>query len=54
MAIRIPWFLSTSAVAGRRPRPKDFKYMELPGADHGTVITQSMPEIFKFFKDHTK
>ena len=33
---------------------KDFKYMELPGADHGTVITQSMPEIFKFFKDHAK
>jgi poly(3-hydroxybutyrate) depolymerase len=33
---------------------KDFKYMELPGADHGTVITQSMPEIFKFFKDHTR
>jgi len=33
---------------------KDFKYMELPGADHGTVITHSMPAIFKFFKDHTK
>ena len=33
---------------------KDFKYMEIPGADHGTVITQSMPEIFQFFKDHTK
>ena len=33
---------------------KDFKYMELPGADHGTVITQSMPEIFKFFKDRTR
>jgi len=33
---------------------KDFKYLELPGADHGTVITQSMPEIFKFFKARTK
>jgi hypothetical protein len=22
---------------------KDFKYIELRGADHGTVITQSMP-----------
>jgi hypothetical protein len=33
---------------------KDFKYMEIPGADHGTVITQSMPEIFKFFKDRTR
>ncbi len=33
---------------------KDFKYLELPGADHGTVITQSMPEIFRFFKEHTR
>ncbi|MEO5926258.1 MAG: alpha/beta hydrolase-fold protein [Bryobacteraceae bacterium] len=33
---------------------KDFKYMELPGADHGTVITQTMPEIFKFFKARTR
>ena len=33
---------------------KDFKYLELPGADHGTVITQSMPEIFKFFKEHSR
>jgi poly(3-hydroxybutyrate) depolymerase len=33
---------------------KDFKYMELPGADHGTVITQSMPAIFQFFKEHTR
>jgi poly(3-hydroxybutyrate) depolymerase len=33
---------------------KDFKYMELPGADHGTVITQSIPAIFAFFKEHTR
>jgi poly(3-hydroxybutyrate) depolymerase len=33
---------------------KDFKYLELPGADHGTVIMQSMPEIFKFFKERTR
>ncbi|HXE65131.1 MAG TPA: alpha/beta hydrolase-fold protein [Bryobacteraceae bacterium] len=33
---------------------KDFKYLELPGADHGTVITQSMPEIFKFFEARTR
>jgi poly(3-hydroxybutyrate) depolymerase len=33
---------------------KDFKYMELPGADHGTVITQSISEIFKFFKERTR
>jgi poly(3-hydroxybutyrate) depolymerase len=33
---------------------KDFKYMELPGADHGTVITQTIPEIFKFFKERSR
>ncbi len=33
---------------------KDFKYMELPGADHGTVITQSIPAIFDFFKTRTR
>lgn len=33
---------------------KDFKYMELPGADHGTVIAQSIPEIFKFFAARTR
>ena len=33
---------------------KDFRYLELPGADHGTVITQSMPEIFKFFQERTR
>jgi len=33
---------------------KDFRYMELPGADHGTVITQSIPDIFRFFSEHTR
>jgi predicted peptidase len=31
-----------------------FKYLELPGADHGTVITRGIPEIFKFFSGYTK
>ena len=31
-----------------------YKYIELPGADHGNVITLGMPEIFKFFSEHTK
>lgn len=33
---------------------KDFHYFEIPGADHGTVIAQAMPEIFKYFSQHTK
>jgi predicted esterase len=40
--------------AAVRLQVKDWKYLELPGADHGTVINQSMPEIFKFFKERTK
>ena len=32
----------------------DTRLEVLPGADHGTVITQSMPEIFKFFEAHTR
>jgi poly(3-hydroxybutyrate) depolymerase len=33
---------------------KDFTYRELPGADHGTVITQSIPDIFRFFQARTR
>jgi predicted esterase len=33
---------------------KNFKYVELPGADHGTVITQGVPKIFEYFSQHTK
>jgi predicted peptidase len=30
------------------------EYKELPGGDHGTVISDGMPDIFKFFADHPK
>jgi predicted peptidase len=30
----------------------NYQYKEIPGADHGTVIEQGMPDIFAFFKDH--
>lgn len=29
-----------------------YEYKELPGGDHGTVISDGMPDIFKFFADH--
>jgi pimeloyl-ACP methyl ester carboxylesterase len=32
----------------------NYQYKEIPGADHGTVIEQGMPDIFAFFKDHAK
>jgi predicted peptidase len=32
----------------------NYQYKEIPGADHGSVIEQGMPDIFAFFKDHPK
>ena len=31
-----------------------YEYKELPGIDHGGVITDGMPEVFKFFAEHSK
>jgi hypothetical protein len=32
----------------------NYEYKEIPGADHGSVIEQGMPDIFAFFNSHTK
>ena len=32
----------------------DYQYMEIPGDDHGTVIGDSMAQIFRFFAAHTR
>jgi predicted peptidase len=32
----------------------NYKYLEMPDEDHGSIIPKSMPEIFKFFDAHTK
>ncbi len=31
-----------------------YEYKEIPGADHGTVITNAIPDIFKFFAKYSK
>jgi predicted esterase len=31
-----------------------YEYKEIPGGDHGSVITTGMPDIFKFFAEHSK
>jgi hypothetical protein len=31
-----------------------YEYMELPNGDHGTVISDGMPNIFNFFADHSE
>jgi len=30
------------------------EYIEMPGRDHGTIIGDSMPDIFRFFAAHPK
>jgi hypothetical protein len=32
----------------------NYKYVELPGEDHGSIISKGMPDIFKFFSEHSK
>ena len=32
----------------------EHEYIEIPGGDHGTVIGDSMPDIFRFFEEHKK
>jgi len=32
----------------------NYEYKEFPGATHGSVIEQGMPDIFAFFKNHTR
>jgi predicted peptidase len=32
----------------------NYQYKKIPGADHGTVIDQGLPDIFAFFKEHPK
>lgn len=30
------------------------QYIDVPGGDHGNVIGSGMPDIFKFFAQHSK
>jgi predicted esterase len=32
----------------------DVQWKELPGLDHGSIIAGSMPDVFKFFNEHSK
>lgn len=32
----------------------DFKYVELPGINHGPVITASQKDVYAFFAEHSK
>jgi hypothetical protein len=32
----------------------DYYYLEFPFGDHGTIIADGMPDIFRFFSRYTK
>lgn len=32
----------------------NYKYLEIPGEDHGSIIAKGMPDIFNFFEEHSK
>lgn len=32
----------------------EHEYKEVPGQDHGSIIMAAMPDVFKFFAEHTK
>jgi dipeptidyl aminopeptidase/acylaminoacyl peptidase len=32
----------------------NYKYVEMPGEDHGSIIAKGMPDIFTFFAAHSK
>jgi pimeloyl-ACP methyl ester carboxylesterase len=40
-------------IAAMKARKMGFKYDEIPGGDHGSVIATGMPDIFVFFNAHT-
>jgi predicted peptidase len=41
-------------ISEMKGRKMDYKYDEIPGGDHGSVIATGMPDIFAFFDTHTK
>jgi predicted peptidase len=39
-------------IAAMKEMKMNYKYDEIPGGDHGSVIATGMPDIFKFFSEH--
>jgi hypothetical protein len=35
-------------------RKMNYRYIEIPAGDHGSVIATGLPDIFAFFNAHTK
>jgi predicted peptidase len=44
----------TWAAAMDELKMTDHRYVEMPGRDHGTIIADSMPDIFAFFAAHVR
>jgi dipeptidyl aminopeptidase/acylaminoacyl peptidase len=46
--------LSRSWVEVMKEHKMTYEYLEIPGGDHGSVISDGMPKIFAFFAAHKK
>jgi predicted esterase len=50
----VPVSLSRTWVEAMKSLKLDLQYLEVPGGDHGSVISSHQAEIFAFFKKHKK
>jgi predicted esterase len=50
----VPVALSRSWVEVMKAQEMTYTYLEVPGGDHGNVISIGMPNIFAFFAQHSK
>ena len=50
----VPVSMSREWVEYMKQRKMTHTYLEIAGGDHGSVIGTGMPEIFRFFAEHTK
>jgi dipeptidyl aminopeptidase/acylaminoacyl peptidase len=41
-------------IGAMKARKTTYKYNEVPGGDHDSVIATGMPDVFEFFNAHSK
>ena len=54
MDTAVPVSVSRSWVEVMKEHDMTHEYLEIAGGDHGSVISIGMPNIFKFFEEHSK
>jgi hypothetical protein len=54
MDTAVPVSLSRTWVETMKSMKMKYQYIEVPGGDHGSVITSHQPEVFAFFAKHSR